>query len=88
MAPSDLGGSGLGEGLDMEADEIHRYVFSRLNSENVELVPALLRLLVLEGEADAVKRRVHDMMPQTPRGESVYAAAVSSADSACTSVSV
>ena len=68
--------------VNVEADEIHRYVFSRISSDHVELVPCLLRLLVLESEADAVKKRVHEMMPQTPRGESVYAAAVTAANNA------
>ena len=71
------GGGGL-EGLDA-ADDIHRFVFARISTEHMDLVPSMLRLIVLETEAEEVKKKVHAMMPQTPRGESARAAAIARA---------
>ena len=64
------GGSGGGGGnlaATYVADDMYGFVFSRIGPEHSELVPAMLRLIVLEVETEEVKRKIHGMIPQTPR---------------------
>ena len=72
MATQNGGGSGGGGGgsslaATYVADDMYGFVFSRIGPEHSELVPAMLRLIVLEVETEEVKRKIHGMIPQTPR---------------------